>query len=459
MPKISNIIKSKKIVLLVIILFLAAFIGFWNVVSDGYDRQNKAILFIKKFVPAKISRKARDIIFIVPNLKERNKFLNIQVNKYEQGMEGQLFNDEIILSQKNKKKYFLKEFYLPFPRFDPRLGWGGKKNSQNKHYFGFYKDKVIVASGQARTIYFDKKNFLTKKLNQIEIDNNIKTLLKENNYKLIGIRDLLIEDEKIYISIIFKNSQGISINAYRADLNLKNLNFELFFEAKEYWNEYNVYSGGRFSKYKNNKILFSIGFAGVQNAAQQMNSILGKIVSIDKSTKKHEIVSIGHRNPQGLYYIKNRDIILNTEHGPKGGDEININFQNKNTIPNFGWDVASYGVPYLGGPDPFKKSHAEHGFIEPFKYYTPSIGISQLLYMPNNLSMENDNYLFVTSLRATSIYVIKFNDKFDKILNEDRIFISERRIRDIEYDKDSNAFFLIFENTPSFAILSAKKNN
>ncbi len=73
--------------------------------------------------------------------------------------------------------------------------------------------------------------------------------------------------------------------------------------------------------------------------------------------------------------------------------------------------------------------------------------------------MENDNYLFVTSLRATSIYVIKFNDKFDKILNEDRIFISERRIRDIEYDKDSNAFFLIFENTPSFAILSAKKNN
>ncbi len=459
MPKISNIFKKKKALFSLVVVFLVTFVALWNVVSGGYDRQNKAILFIKKFVPPKISRQIRDFIFVIPDLKQRNKFLTTQVNKYEQGMEGQVFHEEILISHNNKKEYFLREFFLPFPRFDPRLGWGGKKNSSNKHYLGFFKDKVIVVSGKGRTIYFEKKNFLNKKLSQIEIENNINILLEKNNSKLIGVRDLFIEDKKIYISIIFEKNKKISINAYRADLNIEKLNFELFFETNEYWDTYNVYSGGRFSKYKDGEILFTIGFAAVKNAAQQMNSLLGKIISINKSTGLHKIISIGHRNPQGIYYIKKLDIIINTEHGPKGGDEININFQEKNVIPNFGWDIASYGKPYLEEPDLFKKSHKEYGFVEPFKYYTPSIGISQLLYMKHNLDLEEGNHLFVTSLRACSIYVIKFNEELNEITNEDRIYIHERRIRDIAYDKKNNVFFLIFENTPSIGILSTDKLN
>ena len=184
-----------------------------------------------------------------------------------------------------------------------------------------------------------------------------------------------------------------------------------------------------------------------------MESLLGKIISIDKTTSEYEIISIGHRNPQGLFYIKESDIIINTEHGPKGGDEININFQTSKKIPNFGWDISSYGTEY-DGTDPYKKSHKEYGFIEPFKYYTPSIGISQLLYMTENLNQDNQKYLFVTSLRAGSIYVIKVNDKFDKILDEDRVYFPQRRIRDIEYDDKNNVFFLMFEFTPSIGILS-----
>ena len=161
---------------------------------------------------------------------------------------------------------------------------------------------------------------------------------------------------------------------------------------------------------------------------------------------------MGHRNPQGLYYVKDSNIIINTEHGPKGGDEININFLEDDKIPNFGWDISSYGTNY-DGTDPYKKSHSEYGFVEPFKYYVPSIGISQMVYMPNNLKFENGKYLFVTSLRAGSIYIIKVNDKFDKILDEDRIHFLEQRIRDIEYDKENNVFFLLFESTPSIGVL------
>ena len=129
----------------------------WNVVSGGYDKQNKTILFLKEFIPSQVSRKVRDIIFIIPDLKERNKFLSTQVNKYEQGLNGELFNEEIVLSKKNKKKYLIKEFFLPFPRLDSRLGWAGQKNSTRAHHLAIIEDNVIVISGEGKTIYFKKK--------------------------------------------------------------------------------------------------------------------------------------------------------------------------------------------------------------------------------------------------------------------------------------------------------------
>ena len=455
MKKIGRYIKNKKIILAFVVLFFVAFISLWNVVSGGYDKQNKVILLLKKIIPSKIAKKVRDTVFIIPDLKERNKFLSLQVAKYEQGLNGELFNEEIFSSKKNKKRYLLKEFFLPFPRLDNRLGWKAEVNSLRAHYFSLIEDKVLVISGEGKTIFFKKNNILNKKLNQIEISNNIKNILEENNFRLIGIRDLLVEDNMVYISMITKDEKGFSINAYNANLNFDHLDFKLFFESKEHWEHYNVFSGGRFSKYKDNKILFTIGYSLTKKVAQQMESLLGKIISIDKSTGEHKIISIGHRNPQGLIYIKDLNIIINTEHGPKGGDEININFNKEDQIPNFGWDVSSYGMEY-DGTDPYKKSHSKYGFIEPIKYYVPSIGISQLVYMPNNLNVDEKKHLFVSSLRAGSIYVIKINEKFNKIIDEDRIYFPQQRIRDIEYDKENNVFFLLFESTHSIAVLKLK---
>ena len=74
--------KSKKIIFAILILLsILIFYALWNVVSGGYDRQNKAILFLKKFIPNKISRKVRDTIFVIPDLKERNKQLSLQVSQ------------------------------------------------------------------------------------------------------------------------------------------------------------------------------------------------------------------------------------------------------------------------------------------------------------------------------------------------------------------------------------------
>ncbi len=88
-----------------------------------------------------------------------------------------------------------------------------------------------------------------------------------------------------------------------------------------------------------------------------------------------KLISKGHRNPQGLFVDKRNQIVLKTEHGPMGGDEINLiklnNMQGK--IPNYGWPIVSAGEHYGGKSAeknktkyikyPLYKSHSEHGFI------------------------------------------------------------------------------------------------
>ncbi len=449
----------KKILIVVFILGLIGFAGLWSIVSGGYDKQNKTILFLKKIIPTNVSRKIRDTIFIIPDLKEQNRSLSIQVAKYEQGLDGNLFEE---VSKKSTDKiydYNLKKFFLPFKRLDQRAGWAAEKNSRRAHYLEIIDDKVLLISGLGETIYFEKSNIDKKRLNQVKISNNIDKVLKKKNSELLGIRDLYYENDYIYISLIEREARGATINIYRAKKNFNDLDFELFFETLEFRNKYTLQTGGRIEKFKNNEILFSIGFFDNYDSAQKTDNLVGKIIAIDKITKTHRLISFGHRNPQGLSFLENNNLVINTEHGPKGGDEINFNFVSDNKLKNFGWPISSYGKPYPGTEKIYeekgllKTSHAENGFEEPIKYYVPSIGISELVAIEENPQKNLTNTLYVSSLRANSIYIIKISEDFKKILSQDRIYISNNRIRDIKYDKESNNFFLILENVPAIGVI------
>jgi len=130
MFKIKKIVRNKFFLIIISILSILIFVWLWSIVSGGYDRQNRVILFLKEIIPINISRKVRDTIFIIPDSKEQNRIKNLQVQKNEQGLEGKIFNDITVVSKKNKKQYLLKEFFLPFPRLDLRLGWAATKNSR-----------------------------------------------------------------------------------------------------------------------------------------------------------------------------------------------------------------------------------------------------------------------------------------------------------------------------------------
>ena len=85
-------------------------------------------------------------------------------------------------------------------------------------------------------------------------------------------------------------------------------------------------------------------------------------------------------------------ILFSIDHGPQGGDEINLNFfPQNNKLKNYGWPIASYGEHYGGKIDknkkkyekaPLLKSHEKNGFIEPHKFFVPSIAPSDILNIP-----------------------------------------------------------------------------
>ena len=75
----------------------------------------------------------------------------------------------------------------------------------------------------------------------------------------MGIRDLFIEDDKVYISLYYKSLKGYSKNIYFADLNFTKLNFNLFFKSNEFWKSWTTRTGGRIEKYNQNEILLSFG--------------------------------------------------------------------------------------------------------------------------------------------------------------------------------------------------------
>ena len=143
------------------------------------------------------------------------------------------------------------------------------------------------------------------------------------------------------------------------------------------------------------------------------------------------------------------NIILSTEHGPRGGDELNRIYYNK----NYGWPIASYGNSYKDKNLTYKKSHYQNSFEEPLFVFLPSIGISELIFLPNKFDDKWYENILVSSLNGRSIYRIKFeSSNFKKVLYSEKIYIGER-IRDIKYVDKYNLIILALERTGSLGVL------
>jgi len=426
-----------------------------KIIVGGYDKQNLFIIKFKEIMPTELKNKLRSTVYSLRAKLNEDKDKKIDQAKFKQGLNGNLIKSKLIKSETGAKKFIVRAFFLPFKRLDLNYGWRAIKNSKRAHYLEIINDKTLVVSGEGEFIYFETKNFNSNKLNQKAISTNIDALVSSNNLELIGIRDLLIDDENIYISVILKDkNENYTLSILSSTFDINKLDFEFFFDTELNLNNFSITTGGRIVKFEDNQLLFSIGYHGALDKVQNLNHLAGKIISINKLNKNYKILSLGHRNPQGLFYYqdkKGNKFILNSEHGPKGGDEINVNNLENNKLFNFGWPIASYGINY-DGTNPFKPSHNEYGFDEPLKYFTPSIGISEISIIDDN---KDFNTILVSSLRANSIYLLKIDKKFTKVFNTDRLDL-DYRIRDLKYVESLDGHIMIFENTPSIGFIKNK---
>ncbi|MDB3970743.1 PQQ-dependent sugar dehydrogenase [Candidatus Pelagibacter sp.] len=335
-------------------------------------------------------------------------------------------------------------------------------------YIDFLDNNIFILSSRGVLAY--RINIEDDDVTYSQIKNNIDNFInikQFNKDKSFSLKDMLISKDKIFISYTEEIKEDCwNTSVIFGEVNYKSLRFEKLFSpikcihsTKNIDKEFEaVQSGGRMVEFDNNHILLTIGDYRSRHLAQNNKSINGKIIKINIDNGNHEIISMGHRNQQGLYFDKDKKILLETEHGPKGGDEINIieinKISNSNNILNYGWAISSAGEHYGGKQKsnknkyekyPLFKSHSDHGFIEPIKSFVPSIGISEIQKINKN------NYVF-SSLKDKSLYFFELNDE-KKINNLERIEVFER-IRDIGFNQDK--LYLFMEDTASIGVINLK---
>ena len=207
--------------------------------------------------------------------------------------------------------------------------------------------------------------------------------------------------------------------------------------------------GGRIAEDDIGNLYISTGdfyFDGVNEEAVtlQKEADYGKVIKIDMANSSRKIVAKGLRNPQGLIFLNGR--LYETEHGPQGGDELNVIPTNRET--DFGWPVATYGVDYGKSTwplDPKNENHLKNNYQVPMHFWIPSIGVSNLAAIPQNskfLSWRND--LLVTSLKDMAIYRMKLKE--NSVIGIERIPVGFR-IRDIIVYND--IIYLLEDGSPS----------
>lgn len=170
-------------------------------------------------------------------------------------------------------------------------------------------------------------------------------------------------------------------------------------------------TAGRVVSYEKGTVLLSVGDSGFDGVSGEMlmrdsTASLGKMIAIDPATKVATTVSIGHRNPQGLH-VDAQGNVWSTEHGPQGGDELNLILLGE----DYGWPHVTYGTKYGAYKWPLAKAVSDHsGYRRPVFAWLPSIGISELTSVRKSLFQQWKGDLLITSLKTHSLYRTRVRD-------------------------------------------------
>jgi len=211
-----------------------------------------------------------------------------------------------------------------------------------------------------------------------------------------------------------------------------------------------VHFGTRFV-FQDGYLYFSIGDRGAQDHAQDLTKPNGKIHRIHDdgriprgnpfAKQKDAYPSIwtyGNRNPQGLDTHPETGLIYESEHGPRGGDEINLIERGR----NYGWPVITYGMNYNGKP--ITEKTAAPGMEQPLHYWTPSIAVCGIDFYEGDQFPNWKNNLFAGGLASQELHRLVIEDS--KVVRTEIILKDEGRVRDVATGPDG--FLYVVLNGP-----------
>lgn len=252
------------------------------------------------------------------------------------------------------------------------------------------------------------------------------------------------ENGWIYFSYASPEGEGEGGNTAvgRAKLSGDSLvDFEVLYKANPNSRK-GQHFGSRLAFDNDGYLYFSIGERGDRDVnPQDITRDCGKIYRIkDDGTiptdnpfygvenAKKAIYSYGHRNPQGMILHPKSGEIWTHEHGPKGGDEINIIKKGK----NYGWPVISYGVNYSGTK--FTDLTEKEGMELPLHFWDPSIAPSGMAFIDSDKYGDWNGNLLVGSLKFQYLDMCTLKD--NKVIKEERLLDGIGRVRSIEQGPD-----------------------
>ena len=149
---------------------------------------------------------------------------------------------------------------------------------------------------------------------------------------------------------------------------------------------------------------------------------------VDNDNNRKAIFSYGHRNPQGMITHPETGKIWIHEHGPRGGDEINIIEAGK----NYGWPIITYGINYSGTP--ITDITQKEGLEQPFYYWLPSIAPSGMAFSTSDIYPDWKGDLFVGSLKFE--YLERLEIRNNQVVKREKVLDSIGRVRNVEQGPD-----------------------
>ena len=267
-----------------------------------------------------------------------------------------------------------------------------------------------------------------------------------------------IENRWIYFSYNKKKNNKFTTAVSRFEFHNDNLkNEKLIFEALPYSNK-RLHFGSRLEFDKEGYLYITVGDRGSRDInPQDLSRHAGKVHRIydngdipkdnpfyDKKNAIKSIFSYGHRNPQGMILNPFTNEIWTHEHGPRGGDEINI----INKGLNYGWPVITYGINYSGTIITNEKK--KEGMEQPLHYWVPSIAPSGMVFVKGSLYPSLNGNLLIGSLKFEYLHLCIM--KGSEVISEHRLF-EDMRVRNVKQRSDGYIFFSVEEPGRIYKIL------